>query len=382
VIPVQALLTAVLFAAAVQGRWIETGPGLPAVEVVPAEPFHFPGGHNPHRDADFFADCNSPGHWSKGKLYVFNSWEQPSRSSGPGLFDLKPDGITVFDNPKLEYLWLWIESTWQDDDGTLYAWYHHEIPNVCPPREGAAAPGYPVLVKIGALRSRDDGAHWEDLGYILESARPDIKCFSGNAWYAGGPGDFIVYPDRQKQYFYIYFANYSTDPAEQGICAARLPYKHRNAPSGKVERWHRGAWREPGLGGHSTPILPASVDVYRADGQTFWGPVIHWNTYLNKYVMILNRIQDTRWRTEGIYILFSDDVANPTGWSKPVKIMDRDEAILANPAKLGNGWYAEIFGMGKGETDKIASQAARLFLDGQSRWEIRFHKPGERASLK
>ena len=98
--------------------------------------------------------------------------------------------------------------------------------------------------------------------------------------------------------------------------------------------------------------------------------------------MVVNRTRDARWSTEGIYILFNDDVANPTGWSKPVKIMDRDEAILANPAKPGNGWYAEIFGTGKGETDKIASQAARLFLDGQSRWEIRFHKAGERASVK
>ena len=49
---------------------------------------------------------------------------------------------------------------------------------------------------------------------------------------------------------------------------------------------------------------------------------LHWNTYLKKYVMILNRIQGPKWTTEGIYIAFNDRISNPGGWTKPVKSMD------------------------------------------------------------
>ncbi len=355
-------------------RAVKAGPNAPSLEIVDAPMLRFPGGHNRNRDADFLADSNSPSHWSGGRLYLINSWEQPWRSSGPDLFHLKSDGMGQFTDPKLNALWFWIESTWKDPKGTLYGWYHQEIPNVCPDREGAAAPGYPVIVKIGALRSPDDGMTWQDLGWVLASPPGDKKCFSGNAWYAGGAGDFIAYADKDQKFFYFYFANYSSKVYEQGICVARLPFSDRANPVGKVQRWYQGQWSEPGIGGHSTPVFPASIDMYRKDGQTYWGPVIHWNTFLNKYVMVLNRIQDTRWATEGIYISFSIDVSDPNSWSKPVKIMDREEAIQADPAKKGNGWYVLIVGIRPGETDKVASQTARLFVDGLSRWEIRFRK--------
>ena len=122
----------------------------------------------------------------------------------------------------------------------------------------------------------------------------------GNNWYAGGTGDFVVYPDKNTQFFYVYFANYTTSVPEQGLCVARISYKNRKDPVGKAQRWYNGAWSEPGLAGHSTPIFPASADIFLREAQTFWGPVIHWNTHLQRYVMILNRIRDTTWATESI----------------------------------------------------------------------------------
>src|SRR6267142_1200459 len=57
--------------------------GLPSIEILDTPLLKYPGGHNPSRRADFLADCNSPRHWSGDTLYVFNSWEQFWRSSGP-----------------------------------------------------------------------------------------------------------------------------------------------------------------------------------------------------------------------------------------------------------------------------------------------------------
>jgi len=266
-----------------------------------------------------------------------------------------------------------MESTYRDDDGTLYGWFHNEVPNLCPPRTDDI-PGYPVVTRMGALKSKDNGAHWQDLGFIFEPSPQSIRCDTEDKWYAGGMGDFCVVADAKREYFYFFFTNYPPDFSEQGICIARMRYADRDNPRGKVWVWHQGHWNEPAVAGHATPIFPATVDITRKDGKTFWGPSIHWNTYLNQYVMVLNRIQDTTWSTEGLYITFSRDLGDADGWTKPRKIMDRDEAVHADPTKPGNGWYVQVMGTAKGETDKLAAQVARLFVDGRSRWEIVFSK--------
>ena len=52
---------------------------------------------------------------------------------------------------------------------------------------------------------------------------------------------------------------------------------------------------KPGLGGFVTPIFPATVAWERADCDAFWGPSVHWNSYLQQYVMLLNRANGTGW---------------------------------------------------------------------------------------
>jgi hypothetical protein len=358
------------------GRTVTFGPGMPAVEIRAAKTIAYPEAINPHRQAPFRVDSNAPSLWLDGKFVAFHSWEQIWRASGEGLDKLSSDQMTRFTNPKLNYLWFWLESAWDRNDGTIYGWYHQEIPNVCPPREGAAAPGYPVIAKIGAARSRDKGVTWDDLGYVIDGKDSGMKCQSGGAWYAGGAGDFNVYADPRGEYYYFYYSNFSTVLEEQGLAVARLSTTDLDNPGGRVQRWYKGQWSEPGLGGHATPIFPATADIYETQGQLFWGPVVHWNSYLGKYVMIVNRIRDSKWTTEGIYLSFSDDVSNPASWTTPVKIVDRDEAIRGDPSKARwNGWYAQLVGTAQGETDKQASQTARLFIDGVSRWEVTFRKP-------
>ena len=51
-----------------------------------------------------------------------------------------------------------------------------------------------------------------------------------------------------------------------------------------------------------------AADGWHDDGSTtdeFWGPSVHWNSYLQMYVMLLNRAKNTRYDQEGIYVSFA-----------------------------------------------------------------------------
>jgi hypothetical protein len=164
-----------------------------------------------------------------------------------------------------------------------------------------------------------------------------------------------------------------------------MRYADRNNPSGKLMKWHQGEWSEPGLWGSATPVFPSERDYHGADGAMFWGPSVHWNTYLQMYVMLLNHAIDTRLNGDGIYVSFNKRIDDPAGWSKPERILDAQQVRAAmagssvSQSKLNNGWYPETVGTGKGETDKLAGRTARLFMAGVSRKEIVFLKPGEAA---
>ena len=89
------------------------------IELVPADPVFLPGA----------ADSNSPLHWSKGKLFVYNSNGQPVRSEGASMQTLRYARAINFRNPGTSP-W-WIEATYRAPDGRVYAWYHHEVYGVC-----------------------------------------------------------------------------------------------------------------------------------------------------------------------------------------------------------------------------------------------------------
>jgi hypothetical protein len=153
------------------------------------------------------------------------------------------------------------------------------------------------------------------------------------------------------------------------VAVARMRWSQRDKPLGEVWKWHEHSWTQPGLGGKATPIFPARIDWHQADADAFWGPSVHWNTYLKQYVILLNRAKDSHWTQEGVYISFNPDLSNPDGWSTPQKILEATGA---------DRWYPQVIGLEKNGTDKLAGQAARLFVRGESRWEIVFLGPGER----
>jgi hypothetical protein len=335
----------------------------PSAVLRPAAELRLPGVTDAEKGWNGYADCNNPLHWDGGTLYVFSSMSHPYQSSGPDLEHLRrPSQRVSFDNDKG---WRgggrWIESTHKQEGGPLYAWYHNEPPNICG-RQGMTAP------RIGAAVSNDNGLTWKDLGFVLEAPAGSLRCDSKNEYFVGGNGDFSVILDRRGEYFYFLFDSYCSDVAEQGVCLARMSHADRNDPVGKVWKWYRGKWEEPGLGGHVTPFFKATKDWHASDANTYWGPAVHWNTYLNEFVVLMNHAKDAKWTQDGIYVTFNPDVADPDGWSQPQQIRTRAP------------FYPQVVGIDKPrrETDKLAGRIARFFLSNRSRWEIVFLKPGER----
>jgi hypothetical protein len=295
------------------------------------------------------SDSNSPVHWKDGRFTVYQSFSLPLVSTGERQTQplrARPVLLNSYANYPL-----WIESTWMDDDGTLYAWYHHES-WVCNP---LAEPS------IGALISHDGGYSFQDLGIILKSGYPR-DCGAQNGFFAGGHGDFTVLLDQGRNYFYFYFTNYSGPAESQGIAAARMAFSDRGRPIGRVWKFRQNSWAEPGLDGRVSAILPARVSWSRLETDSFWGPSLHWNTYLNQFVMLLNHACCAPgWPQEGIYVSFNPDLSNPTAWSEPAKILEGDQA----------GWYPQVIGLRSG-TDKVAGRVARFYMAGESRYEIIF----------
>lgn len=337
-----------------------------------------PGVDVPERNLHQESDSNSPLHWDGDTLFVFNSYEHSWRSTGPDLFHLGNRIRTRLEglNDKLP---IWIEATWKDETpGRLYAAYHYEPDLIC-----FSNRHLPTMPKIGWMWSEDNGATWEDMGFIIEAKPCAIKCDTQSPWDAGGAGDFVFIPDAKKEFFYFFGTSYDPRLEEQGVWAARMRVADRDNPVGKVWKWHKGAWSEPARWGHVTPVFPAERDYHREDGSMFWGPAVHWNTYLNAYVMLLNHAVDTKLTADGIFISYNLHVDDPAGWSKPVMIISRAELQKAvagasvSSSVLTNGWYPQVIGAEKGETDKIVGRTGRFFMGGISRKKITFLKPGE-----
>lgn len=325
-------------------------------------------------------DCNSPGEWIGRRFVLFNSYGQPYRGEADSLFQIRSMAPVLLDGAldghRLGDLFLWLESTWMDERGILYGWYHYEPDDVCKP--GAHLPTAP---KIGALRSRDRGKSWEHLGIIIEAAPDSFTCQTSSPWDAGGHGDFSVIADRERQYLYFLFSSYVKNPSEQGVAIARMRYSDRDNPRGKVFKWHGGGWAEPGLGGKLTPVWTARRDWHQPDADLYWGPSVHWNTYLKTYVVLMSRAVSSGMKGDGTWISYNPQIEEPSGWSSPAQLLTAAEVRTATRgADVTNasnyGWYPQIIGTRRGESDKLAGRSARLFVAGVSNYEIVFSNPG------
>lgn len=307
------------------------------------------------------ADSNSPAFWRDGLLYWYNSHGQPRLSAGPGLAGpWITDAVGI---AAVESCPHWMESVWPEDPGqnnnAVWAWYHAEP-------VGLFEDSTLTAPKIGAMMSLDGGWTFQDLGSVLESGDA-LDAGAQNGYFAGGHGDFTVIPDEDHQYFYFLFDNYGGAAATQGVVTARMAFADRFTPQGRVWKYYKGDWQEAGIGGKVTPIVPVKRAWQYKDPDAFWGPSVHWNTFLKCYVMLLNHAQgQPGWSQEGVYVSFCSDLSHPETWTQPVKILDKSQM---------SGWYffyPQVMGLAPGETDRRVGQFARLFVGGISKWEIEF----------
>jgi len=338
--------------------------GGPAARLVRAPRIMMPGA----------VDSNVPMAWDlvdgRWQLFAVTSFGGiPARHAGAaleGMAELGPIAIEPHPGDGV-----WIESVVADERGAWYGYYHHERP--------AVACGRPdrFLPRIGALRSTDRGATWAHLGFILDAPPGTAACGSTNHFVIGGVGDVSAVLDRTGTNLFLYISQYSRTPAEQGIAVARLAWADRDRPVGRVTVWQSGAWlparAAPAADGASldwtyptgtplvAPVRPWHDGHVAAD--VFWGPSIHWNHYLERYVMLMNRAANERFDNEGIYVSFAARLDDPRGWTAPRKIFN------------GGNWYPQVAGLEPATgTDKVAGQRARFLLTGRSDYLIEFQK--------
>jgi len=304
-------------------------------------------------------DGNTAAMWANGELHIFHSTGVPTRSKGSDQFHLGNTESVNFDSDAHKPVWF--EAVWRDTDGTLFLWYHNEPGGVCDGNDL-------TLPRIGAAISHDNGKTVQDLGIVLESGDP-ANCDAKNGFFAGGHGDFSVIPDRDHNYFYFLFTNYGGELDEQGVVTARMSFSDRFQPGSAVRKYYNGAWEEPGRGGHMTPIFPASAAWSEENTDSHWGPSIHWNTFLEKYVILMNHACcKPGWPQVGIYASFNADLARPQDWVFPWRILENSE-IEHQP-----GYYPQVLGLEPGGTDTLAGQFARLYVHGESDFEIVFYR--------
>jgi hypothetical protein len=328
-------------------------------------------------------DCNSPAFWFRdhangGELSLNMFFSEPhyvgadlftiKKADGADLASLvaRPARTTPITTGTSAFRWL--EALSQDPDGVLYGYIHHEPPGLC---AGVTT----TKPQIEAVISRDGGESWQEAGTVLRDAGP-IQCAVENKFFGGGYGDFSVI--RVPDAFYFFFTSYSRDFRQQGISVARLPYGAHGAPEGKAMKWDGASFGSPGIDGAVKPIFPARAD-YGKD--LFWGPSVHFNAHLGAWVMLMNHAYQvgadaTFFHQEGIYISYSKDIANPTSWTTPVRLVLPRDVMSEQEIADGRAWYPQVIGLEKATgSDTYAGKTARFFLRGLSRWEIDFDRP-------
>ena len=327
-------------------------------ELVPADPLllHAP----PLRRTD----ANSPLLRRRGHTLAFVSHYLPLGHTyrRVGEQSLWPGGaldpVKLIDDPT-PAVGKWIQSVWRAPDDKLFGWYHAEEVVPC------AKPLF--LPHIGALRSEDEGRSWRLIGEVLRVPYAEADCSYQNGFLTGGYGDFCVVPDRSAKWFYVHYSAYVPDEQLQGVSVLRYPVSTRDRPVA-LELWRDGYWQSKVGRQDGTPIFGVGRGWRHRDPSAYWGPAIHFNRDLGCFVMLLNWTEDgaSDIVQRGVFVSFNEDLANPSGWSAPRRIVE------------GGSWYPQAIGFGPDDGDASAGAEARFFMSGYSAWTIRFHRGGTR----
>ena len=362
----------------------DSNSALPTFKLIPAEKFVFKS----------FVDCNMAEAWIGDTLRIFPGkyGEDPVWGSAR---DLKyADGLNadeVFLTPHEKFKEpvmppnvpvgepglhgaVWFETVYQDPQDqsgkTLYGIYHNENYPETLPYDPATGTGYKnenwpqglrgpesaaAVCRIGVMKSTDGGKSWNNRGIFIEDLQPRmiLKPHNTSNTFAGGVGDPSAV--ASGDYLYLFYGEYSypgkykadsfdvlAEHAGQCISVARIRISDLDNPEGKAMRWDGKNFSVPHTGiGSPVPSLQIPVEVgggsASGKGEYHWGPSVSWNYYLNCWVMLMGKVEDTSWKGSSIYISFNTNKDlgendNAVKWSTPQLLLTRPGRVLWYPA--------------------------------------------------
>ena len=214
----------------------------------------------------------------------------------------------------------WLFAVFRKNGDELLGFYHAEDHAFT----GDPSSKFVAWKSIARCTSRDNGKTWQKTGPIITSARPKP---AAPTW--GGCGDFCVVRDDQRDRWVCFYQEHFLSVAESSD-AGGLP-----------ETWlkyHRGEFRQPGLGGESTPI----PGLTKCPGGN---PSVSFNQFLNKWLMVWHTWDMNSPHPNSIWISTSGDLRD---WTAPRLVVAATEAE--------RNWYPTLLG----ETDQSGGEVMQL----------------------
>jgi hypothetical protein len=191
-----------------------------------------------------------------------------------------------------------------------------------------------VEKSMAVSKSSNNGASFSTPERILTANKPLGALKNEHQ----GLGDGCVVKDFVNDRYIAFFSEVISEKVSPMVSMAES--KNPDGAPGTWSKWHDGTFSEPGIAGIATPIHNLS----RVPGAN---PSVHFNTYLNKYVMVY-----ASWE-RGLFISVSDDLEK---WSSPVRILSNEEL----PKRKGKGLlrYPTIVGA----STNFAGKCAKLYF--------------------
>lgn len=202
----------------------------------------------------------------------------------------------------------WLNSVFRVAGQKLIGFYHAEDHEFA----GDPTSRYVAWKSIACCSSADNGLSWQKEGRIITSSRPKPL---QPAW--GGCGDFCVVRDEKHHRWMCFFQ-------EHYLCVASSE-DARGRP-GTWKKYHDREFVEPGLDGRSTPIQGLER---HAGGN----PSVHFNTYLNKWLMVWGTWENSSTSPDSIWLSSSSDLVH---WDAP--------RLVVAAQRQERCWYPTILG--------------------------------------
>ncbi len=259
-----------------------------------------------YKSRDYSLDAD-PGTYYDGKnLYLLytspnTNWK---RYMGTGMDDLKEieeSKLIGFDCPHGDDKY-WLCGLYVDEKtGIWYTTVHVEF---------NYSDGNVHERHIRYATSADKGATWTLGDTIISGDTPEFASEHPGRYESFGNADQKMYVDEASGYFYVYYMKSWIDKETNYMWktwqVARSPISEGMKP-GTWQKWYKGEWSEPGIGGHDSPLFSPPCT----------GVLVFYSTYLERYVAIGMQKDGN----DGFISTCTD--LNIQNWETPQKFMDR-----------------------------------------------------------